>query len=346
MAKSGLAVTERDDCCVVDFAGETVLDPKAVEPVTDDLYDLVDNQKHARLLLDLSAVHFLSSPMIGTLVALHKKATDHGGMMVMCGLSANLYRVFQVSRLTNVLHFAPSVEAGEQVLHAPPGAEAELPEPIDIPEPSRWAKIVAKQLRIFFAGALVITPLAITVWVVWALGTWLDTTVIGFFYDTANPQSPKTLYGLGVVIIVALIYFVGLMTHFWLFRSAFGLVERLLIRLPGIKTIYESVRDLMKLFGGDSQKMGRVVQYNVPGTDMALLGILTNENPFGLPLESPHRKVSIYVPYSYMFGGPTFFASPDQVIEVDMSVEQCMKIAATAMVGAQPILKQPRKTAD
>jgi hypothetical protein len=44
-----------------------------------------------------------------------------------------------------------------------------------------------------------------------------------------------------------------------------------------------------------------------------------------------------------MFGGPTFFASPEHIVEVDMSVEQCMKTAATAMVGAQTILRQPGK---
>jgi len=81
----------------------------------------------------------------------------------------------------------------------------------------------------------------------------------------------------------------------------------------------------------------------VAGKAVTLLGILTNENPFGLAPDSPHRKVAVYVPYSYMFGGPTFFASPEHIVDVDMSVEQCMKTAATAMVGTQAILRQPKK---
>ena len=107
MAKSSLVVTERDAACVVDFRDETVLDHNSVPAVTEDLYHLVDNRQAANILLDLSAVRFLSSPMIGTLVALHKKTLDHGGQIVLCGLSSNLFRVFQVSRLTAVLHFAP-----------------------------------------------------------------------------------------------------------------------------------------------------------------------------------------------------------------------------------------------
>jgi len=342
MAKSSLVITERGAACVVDFRDESVLDHKSVPAVTEDLYYLVDNRKIANILLDVSAVRFLSSPMIGTLVALHKKTLDHGGQVVLCGLSSNLHRVFQVSRLTSVLRFAPSVEVGERFLHEPAGEAAVAAQMLEPVPPTRWAAIVSKQVRIFFAGALVVAPLAITVSVVWSLGAWLEGLGTNLFLSLGFTPLKHT-YGVGSVIIIGLVYTVGLLTHLWLFRVAFGFIERLIARLPGIKTIYESVRDLMRLFGGDSQRMGRVVQVSVPGTDMAMLGILTNENPFGLPMDSPHRKVTVYVPYSYMFGGPSFFASPEQIVEVDMSVEQCMKTAATAMVGAQNILRQPGK---
>lgn len=337
MSKSSLIITEQNDACVVDFRDESVLDGTTVPAVTEDLFDLVDNRGHAKILLDLSAVRLLSSPMIGTLVALHKKAVDRGGEAVLCGMSANLHKVFQVSRLDTVLRFAASTEVGRQFFDRPAGQAPAAP-PVESPPPSRWAGIVTRQVSIMFSGALVLVPLAITVWVVWAMGTWLDGLGAKLFTKDAKPPT-----GIGALIIIGAIYGVGLLTHLWVFRGAFGLVERLFMRLPGIKMIYESVRDLLKLFGGNSQQMGRVVQYNVPGTDMSLLGILTNENPFGLAIDSPHRKVAIYVPYSYMFGGPTFFASPEHIVDVDMSVEQCMKTAATAMVGSQAILPQPPK---
>ncbi len=337
MSKSSLVITETNDACVVDFRDESVLDGTTVPAVTEDLFDLVDNRGHAKILLDLSAVRLLSSAMIGTLVALHKKAVDRGGEAVLCGLSGNLFKVFQVSRLDMVLRFAPSAQAGERFFDEAPG-QAPGSSPIESVPPGRWARIVARQVRIMFSGALILVPLAITVWAVWAMGAWLDGLGAKLFTKDAKPPT-----GIGALIIIGAIYIVGLLTQIWVFRGAFGLVERLFTRLPGVKMIYESVRDLLKLFGGNSQQMGRVVQYSVPGTDMSLLGILTNENPFGLPLDNPHRKVAVYVPYSYMFGGPTFFASPEHIVEVDMTVEQCMKTAATAMVGTQAIVAQSPK---
>ena len=127
------------------------------------------------------------------------------------------------------------------------------------------------------------------------------------------------------------IYLVGLLTHLWIFRWAVGLVEKLVVRVPGVKTVYESVRDLLKLFGGDARRMGRVVLYTPPGTDMTMLAILTNERPSGIGPEAKH-KVAIYLPYSYMFGGITVYVSPDHLQEVDTPVEVALKLAATAQV--------------
>ena len=64
------------------------------------------------------------------------------------------------------------------------------------------------------------------------------------------------------------IYLVGLLMRFWLFSGLVTLVEKLLAHVPGVKTIYESVRDLMKLFGSESQRMGHVVEYLPPDTQV------------------------------------------------------------------------------
>ena len=176
-------------------------------------------------------------------------------------------------------------------------------------------------------------PLAITVWLVWAMGSWLDAmgdqAVKSFRKDVDLPT------GVGAATIIVAIYLVGLLTRVWVFRSAYSLIERLLGRVPGVKTIYESLRDMMKLFGGDAEKMGRVVKYTPPGPELSLLGIMTNKRPVGIADGTGQSKVAVYLPYAYMFGGPTIYVSPEYVEEVDLSVDQCLKIAATAHVGAE-----------
>jgi anti-anti-sigma factor len=339
MAQTRLIVSESHDVTVVDFRDRIILDAAAAQTVAAALYDLIDTQHRRNILLDMRAVRFLASQMLGVLVAMHKKAGNIGGRVVLCGLSANLRQMVETCGLAGVLALAGDVKAGQALLSGatalpPPGQAAAAPR-----GGGGWQSVVQRQVRILFAGALVLVPLAITAWVIVGVGTWLDGlgqrafTKLGLKQDMPN--------GVGALVLIATMYMVGLLTQLWLFRVLFGLLERLVTRVPGVKTVYESVRDLMKLFGGGNKEMGRVVKYSVPGTDTTFLGILTNENPLGLEEDDPNRKVAVYMPLSYMIGGPTALVSPKHIVEVDMTVEQCMKFCATAHVSSHAHVKHP-----
>ena len=190
-----------------------------------------------------------------------------------------------------------------------------------------------KQLRILLAGAVVVIPFAITVWLAIAMGTWLD--------DLARKpleQSGIVVYrGVGVLIVLAGLYVIGLMTQFWVFRGLVNLLEGIVERVPGIKTIYESVRDLLKLFGGDARHMGRVVLYTAPGSQMTLLAILTTDKPKGFEDVTADR-VAIFLPFSYMFGGITVYVPASCLSEVAMPVEEALKLCATAQVTSPEVV--------
>jgi len=192
-----------------------------------------------------------------------------------------------------------------------------------------------KQLRILMAGVLVVVPFAITVYVIYSVGAWLDGLGKEALKFVLPADKAERLYGLGAVLIIAGIYLIGLLTHFWLFRWTVRLFEKLFRRVPGVKTIYESIRDLLKLFGTSSGKMGRVVECKLPGGGMTALGILTSEQPEGIDKDESEGRVAVYLPFSYMIGGPIVYVSRKDIREVDMPVETALKLCATAQVGAR-----------
>jgi len=202
--------------------------------------------------------------------------------------------------------------------------------------------LVKKQLRIFLAGVMVVAPLAVTAYVVWAAGAWLERLGDALFEAVGIPLSPWT--GVGTLVLLGAIYCVGLLTHFWLFRNMLRWLEMLVVRLPVVKTVYESVRDLMKLFGGDARKMGRAVLYKVPGAGMTVLGILTNDQPGKVNEAAGEKRVAVFLPFSYMLGGPTIFVSPDDVLEVDLTVDQALKLCTTASVSAERLVEAGRES--
>ncbi|MFB3891564.1 MAG: DUF502 domain-containing protein [Phycisphaerae bacterium] len=200
-----------------------------------------------------------------------------------------------------------------------------------------------KHLQIFLAGALVVVPFAVTAYLVWILATWLG----GLGYGLVEALGGLALQQhvaeqlvalMGALLVLGGIYMVGILARSYIFRKLLMLIERFIAHLPGVKTIYESVRDLMKLFGADSGRMGKAVLYQIPQTEISLLGIMTNENPLGTNAEGKPKKVAVYLPFSYMFGGLTMLVGPDQVKDAGMSVDQALKICATASVSPQSSL--------
>ena len=137
-----------------------------------------------------------------------------------------------------------------------------------------------KHVRIFVAGALAVIPFAVTAY----LAYWAGALMIRLGGAILPPPLKQWLSpAIGVVILLVGVYLVGLLMHWWAFRWLLALLERVMVRLPIARTIYESVRDLLKLFGGDARQMGQVVRYRLPGTNADLLGIQTNTSPRGAP---------------------------------------------------------------
>lgn len=194
-----------------------------------------------------------------------------------------------------------------------------------------------KLVQLFLAGTAVVVPFAVTVYIIQAVGTWLirigQPVVTSFLPKDANLVNWQqwAIGALAMLLVIAGILLIGLLTRFWLFRQVLGLLEKLFQRVPGVKTIYESVRDVLRLFGRDSKRMGKAVLYTPPGTQVSLLAIRTSEQPAGLPPEE--RKVAIFVPLAYMIGGPVLYVPAAHVRELDLSVERALKLATTAQIG-------------
>jgi len=111
MSTNDLVVSEINGVCVVTFRSVSILDAVVVETIGRKLYDLVDREARRKLVLDFSEVRFLTSQMLGVLIALHKKSQAIDGKVVLCGIRPDLGKAFKVTRLDKMLSFADDKEA-------------------------------------------------------------------------------------------------------------------------------------------------------------------------------------------------------------------------------------------
>ncbi len=116
MAASGLVINQIYGVVVVNFRNQSILDGASIDAIAADLYALVDEQAHRKMILDFTAVRFLSSQVIGTLLQVDKKIKAIKGKVVICGMKPNLYKVFETMNLHKVLTFAENEDKAMQAL--------------------------------------------------------------------------------------------------------------------------------------------------------------------------------------------------------------------------------------
>lgn len=204
----------------------------------------------------------------------------------------------------------------------------------------RGARAIQMVVKTLLAGAAVCIPLAITAAVVYWAGSKINDMAINAANWGISPDAGKFLTkntGTGVLAVLVLIYLVGLGTRFWLFVKGVSLLEAILVRVPLVKTVYGSIRDMMRFFGGDNSATSKVVLYKLPGQNVRMLALLTNEHPIGLPAHHAKGMVAIWLPMSYQLGGYMLYVPADAIEPIEMSVEQLMKLAATAEIGSTPL---------
>jgi len=116
MPSDALAIATYQEVTVVTFRESSILDTMAVEAIGKDLNELVDQQARRKIVLDFTAVRFLSSSMIGVLLALTKKSSAIKGKVVLCGLQKNILDVFKVANLHKILSIAEDEKAAFKAL--------------------------------------------------------------------------------------------------------------------------------------------------------------------------------------------------------------------------------------
>ncbi len=176
--------------------------------------------------------------------------------------------------------------------------------------------------KYFFKGLLVFVPAALTIFAFIWVFTKLDTALRSIF----NISIP----GLGIVVTIILIFFVGFAASSLLGRQLFGFVEKLFTKAPLVKIIYSSVKDLVAAFAGDKKKFDKpVVVELIPG-GAKVMGFVTRESLefLGMP-----GHMAVYLPQSYNFAGSVLIFPSAQVKPIKMDSSEAMRFIVSGGVS-------------
>jgi uncharacterized membrane protein len=170
----------------------------------------------------------------------------------------------------------------------------------------------------FFQGLLVVGPLAITLYVCWAV------------FSTIDRWLGLPIPGVGFVLTIALITLVGFLATNLVTRGTISLVEQVMARLPFLRLIYTSTKDLLDAFVGEKRRFDRPVLVSLTATnDVRVLGFVTRDTLSALDLPG---SVAVYVPQSYGWAGNVVLCATERVTPVSLDSADVMAFVVSGGV--------------
>ena len=178
-----------------------------------------------------------------------------------------------------------------------------------------------KLTKYFFNGLVLLVPAVATIYVVYIVFIKIDK-----LYDFPIP-------GMGFIITILTITAIGIIGSNFLTKKLVYIIDLIFSRLPFIKMIYTSIKDLMYAFVGDKKAFNKPVAVMLsPGSNLKVIGFMTNETLNKLGMSD---SVAVYLPQSYNFAGNLIIVPKEQVIPLAADSVDVMKFIVSGGIAAK-----------
>lgn len=185
-----------------------------------------------------------------------------------------------------------------------------------------------KITQVFLRGLFAVLPLAITLSILYWLGTTAEAVLGGLLQWLLPPG--WYWRGMGLLVGFVAILAIGVLLNAFIFRKLASLLDGVFERIPLVKTIYNSVRDIARFAAGSQREreLQKVVSITIDD-DIRLIGFVTQKS---MQVGDSDNLVAVYFPMSYQIGGYTLFVPESRLQPLDISVQDAMRMVLTAAI--------------
>ena len=179
--------------------------------------------------------------------------------------------------------------------------------------------------RRFIAGLLISIPAVISFLVIWWLFKFLDGFLEPLYYKILGYH----VHGLGFISTVVLIFIVGIISTNVFGRKIIESFEHLILKIPVLKGIYTSVKQLVDAFSPDSKvssfKKFVIVEY--PRPRVYAYGFLTRECVMKTIQDQAETSLkAVYIPTNLIYFGEIALFRDEHIFFTDIPIEDGIKI--------------------
>jgi uncharacterized membrane protein len=177
-------------------------------------------------------------------------------------------------------------------------------------------------VKYFLRGLLICVPILVTVFIL----LWAFTGLDKIFRDLLRIPIP----GLGILATISAIFIIGLLASNFMGRKLFGLVEKVFTKLPLVKLLYGSIKDIVEAFAGEEKKFDKPVIASLGAGGAKVMGFVTTQSMENIGLTD---YVAVYLPQSYNFAGNVLLFKKDSIQTLDIDSSQAMSFIVSGGIS-------------
>lgn len=185
----------------------------------------------------------------------------------------------------------------------------------------------------FFAGVLVTAPIAITFYLAWLIINWIDSKVTPLIPPAYNPETylPFGIPGLGLIISFVLLTLIGAMAAGAIGRFGVKMTERLLARMPVIRSVYSATKQIFEtVLRQQSTAFRQVVLFEYPRRGSWAIGFITGKTLGEVQNVTSDEVVNVFLPTTpNPTSGYLLFIPRKELIVLSMTVEEGIKMVVS-----------------
>jgi uncharacterized membrane protein len=204
----------------------------------------------------------------------------------------------------------------------------------------------------FLTGFVVCEPLAITAYIAWSVVGWVDSWVKPYIPARYNPDTylPFPVPGFGLIVALFLITLIGFLAANIVGRAIVGFGERLLGRMPLVRGIYGSLKQIFETVlsnKGDMFRQVGLVEYPRKGVWSLVFVAGEKETEINQKLDQEGDPlIAVFMPCT---PNPTtgflMYVLKSDIVLLDMTIEDGANLIVSAGLVA-PEVKTKMLTAN
>ena len=187
--------------------------------------------------------------------------------------------------------------------------------------------------KTFVAGLLVAIPISLTVFIFIWLFTWVDAKlgepVARFINEQLGfDRLTDPIPGFGLLILIALIFLAGAFARNYFGGKLIALGDRIVTQIPIISRIYIAIREISEaIFSEKREVFRKAILIEYPRKGIYSIAFFTQDTRGPVQDALDCDVVSVFVPTTPIpTSGYLLFVPKDQILELDMSVEDALKL--------------------